>query len=148
MFTQSEIRTLARAKNILFKAVKTGPVFNSPQVLKDYLQIQTGLNDREVFGVVYLDSQHRLIEYVHEFHGTLNQTSVYPREIVRRALSLNAGAVVLVHNHPSGNLEPSRADELLTTTLKSSLALVDVKVLDHFIVAPTGCLSFAERGLI
>lgn len=148
MFTQSEVRSLAKAKDILFKAVKTGPVFNSPQVLKDYLQIQTGLNDREVFGVVYLDAQHRLIEYIHEFQGTLTQTSVYPREIVRRALALNVAAVVLVHNHPSGNLEPSRADELLTGTLKSALNLVDVRVLDHFIVAPTGCLSFAERGLI
>ena len=97
--------------------------------------------------MVYLDAQHRLIEVKTEFVGTLTQTSVYPREIVKRAVLLNAAAVILAHNHPSGNNTPSRADEMLTDTLKSTLALIDCRVLDHLIVGHS-VLSFAEKGLI
>lgn len=147
-FTESELRAITKAKNIIYRAMKTGPIFNSPQVVKDYLQLQIGHLDREVFGVLYLDAQNRLIDFVIEFHGTLTQTSVYPREIVKRAITLNAAGTILTHNHPSGLLEPSRADELLTQTLKSSLSLVDVRVLDHMIVGVSGAVSFAEKGLI
>lgn len=97
---------------------------------------------------IFLDSQHRLIEWRELFRGTLSQTSVYPREVVRQAMDLNAGAVILAHNHPSGLAEPSRADEFLTQSLKSALQLVDVKVLDHLVVGAGEVVSFAERGLM
>jgi DNA repair protein RadC len=101
-----------------------------------------------VFAVIHLDVQHRVIEYVEMFRGTVSQTSVYPREIVKEALARNSAALILVHNHPSGVAEPSRADEALTQTLKNALSLVDVRVIDHLIVAGSTILSFAERGLI
>jgi len=101
-----------------------------------------------VFAVLFLDTQHRLIAFEEMFRGTLSQTSVYPREVIQRALALNAGAVLLAHNHPSGVAEPSRADEFLTQQLQSALALVDVRVLDHLVVAREGITSFAERGLL
>jgi DNA repair protein RadC len=103
---------------------------------------------REVFVCIWLDAQHRVIKFDEQFRGTLTQTSVYPREIVKAALAANAAAVIFAHNHPSGAAQPSRADELLTRNLKDALALVDVKVLDHFIVAGNQALSFAERGLL
>jgi DNA repair protein RadC len=102
----------------------------------------------EVFVTLLLDAQNRLIEYVELFRGTLTQTSVYPREVVKVALTKNAAAMIMAHNHPSGVAEPSRADELLTQTLKQALSLVDVRVLDHFIVAGADTVSFAERGLL
>jgi DNA repair protein RadC len=102
----------------------------------------------EVFVVVFLDAQHRVVASEELFRGTLTQTSVYPREVVKRALHHNAAAVILAHNHPSGVAEPSRADEALTAALKQALGLVDVRVLDHFVVAGDGALSFAERGLL
>jgi len=101
-----------------------------------------------VFAVIHLDAQNRVIDYVEMFRGTVSQTSVYPREVVKEALARNSAALLPVHNHPSGVAEPSRADELLTQTLKSALALVDVRVLDHLIVAGSAILSFAERGLL
>jgi DNA repair protein RadC len=97
---------------------------------------------------VFLDAQHRVLAAEEMFHGTLTQTSVYPREVVKRALALNAAAVIFAHNHPSGVAEPSQSDQLLTEALKQALQLVDVRVLDHFIVAGSGCLSFAERGML
>ena len=136
------------ARRGLSGRLRTQPVFNSPQAVRDYLQLRIGSLPHEVFCALFLDAQHRLIDCEELFRGTLTQTSVYPREVVKRALHHNAGAIVLAHNHPSGLLEPSRADELLTQTLKSSLALVDVKVLDHFVVGATGAVSFAERGLL
>lgn len=141
---------VARALAILDARVRTGPLFTSPAPLKDYLRLyfaDATANGREEFAVLFLDSQHRLIAAETMFRGTLSQTSVYPREVVRRALALNAAAVALAHNHPSGSPEPSRADELLTQTLKAALTLIDVRVLDHFIVGDT-VVSFAERGLI
>ena len=116
--------------------------------MKDYLRLKLGEREHEVFVVVFLDTQHRVIAIEELFRGTLSQTSVYPREVVKEALARNAGAVILAHNHPSGNPEPSRADEFLTQTLKAALALVDVRVLDHLVVTRAGVLSFAERGLI
>jgi DNA repair protein RadC len=101
-----------------------------------------------VFGVLWLDAQNRLIEAEELFRGTLTQTSVYPREVVKAALTRNAGAAILYHNHPSGSAEPSRADELLTGNLKTALALVDVRVLDHFVVTAGKVTSFAARGLM
>lgn len=125
-----------------------GPVMNSPQTLRDWLLLYCAKLDHEVFLVLYLSSQNHLIEAVELFRGTLTQTSVYPRELVKGALQRNAAAVVVAHNHPSGHAQPSRADEHLTQTLKSALSLVDVRVLDHFVVAGDQALSFAERGLL
>lgn len=120
----------------------------SPSDAKAFVSLRLGNLPHEVFAVVYVDAQHRVIEYRELFRGTLTQTSVYPREVVKEALQLNAAAVILTHNHPSGVGEPSRADEALTQTLKTSLALVDVRVLDHLVVAGGQVTSFAERGLL
>ena len=120
----------------------------SPQSVRDYLRLFFAGREYESFVVLFLDAQNRLITSEEMFRGTLTQTSVYPREIVKAALASNAGAAIFAHNHPSGIAEPSRADEMLTQNLKQALALVDVKVLDHFIVAGASTLSFAERGLL
>ena len=122
--------------------------FNSPNVVKDYLRLVLGGRQQEVFMVLFLDAQHRLIASEELFHGTLTQTSVYPREVVKRALIHNAAAVMLSHNHPSGLAEPSSADRMLTDALKQALGLVDVRVLDHIVIGEQEALSFAERGLI
>jgi DNA repair protein RadC len=142
------LAVLELARRGMNATMREAPLFNSPQVVKEYLQLQIGALPHEVFQVLFLDAQHQLIATEELFRGTLAQTSVYPREVVKRALSHNAGAVILAHNHPSGLLEPSRADELLTQTLKSSLSLVDVRVLDHLVVGRSGVVSFAERGLL
>lgn len=146
-FTKTEQSTIKRAMSYMLRELKTNPVFSSPELVKDYMRLHYAGCEREEFAVVYLDAQHRLIECKTEFVGTLTQTSVYPREIVKRAVILNAAAVILAHNHPSGNNTPSRADEMLTDNLKSTLALIDCRVLDHLIVGHS-VLSFAERGLI
>ena len=125
-----------------------GAALDSPALVRDYLRLRLGNRRHEVFAVVFLDAQHRVIDTAELFRGTLTQTSVYPREVVLRALHHQAAAVVLAHNHPSGSVQPSRADEALTQTLKAALALVDVRVLDHVIVAPGQALSMAEKGLI
>ena len=124
------------------------PVFDTPDKVKDYLALQLGGRHHEVFAVLFLDAQSRLLLLEEMFRGTLTQTSVYPREVVKRALELHAASVILAHNHPSGAAEPSRADEFLTQTLKSALALVDVRVLDHLVVGQGSVVSFAERGLL
>jgi len=125
-------------------------VLASPAAVRTFLRLLMAALEYEVFVVLFLDMQNRVIASEEMFRGTLTQTSVYPREVVKRALTLNAAAVILAHNHPSGNVEPSRADEVLTQTLRASLALIDVRVLDHFIVAGNGnsILSMAERGLL
>ena len=120
----------------------------SPAACRDYLQLQLAGREHEVFICIFLNAQHQIIEVEEIFRGTLTQASVYPREVVKRALQLNAAAVIFAHNHPSGVTQPSRADELLTRSLKEALALVDVRVLDHFIIAGAQALSFAERGLM
>lgn len=121
--------------------------FDGPQAVRDYLLLALATKPHEVFAVMFLDSQHGLIAFEEMFRGTLTQTSVYPREVVLRALHHQAEAVVLAHNHPSGNASPSTADESLTRTLKTTLALVDVRVLDHFIVAGLNVTSMAELGM-
>lgn len=125
--------------------------FNSPQAVRDYITLWNGRHEDqfiERFSVLFLDSQNQFIEIEEMFTGSLTQTSVYPREVVRAALRHNAAAVIFTHNHPSGTLQPSRADESLTQTLKSALALVDVRVLDHIITSASGSASMAEMGLI
>jgi DNA repair protein RadC len=123
-------------------------LFDTPGRVKDYLRLQLAQRAHEVFAVLFLDAQNQLLKMEEMFRGTLTQTSVYPREVVKRALELNAAAVVFAHNHPSGAAEPSRADEYLTQTLKSALALVDIRVLDHLVVGHNDVVSFAERGLL
>lgn len=127
---------------------KPGMAFASPADVKSYLQLSIGGLPYEAFSVVFLDVQNRLIACEQMFRGKLTQTSVYPREVVKAALKYDAAAVVLSHNHPSGSLQPSRADESLTQVLKSALALVDVRVLDHIIVCGDGAMSMAEKGLV
>ena len=139
---------LQQARRVLSQQVQRGATMSSPQVVKDYLRLEIGVLEHEVFCVLFLDAQHRVIELKQMFRGTVTQTSVYPREVVKAALACNAAAVVLAHNHPSGSAEPSRADEFLTQTLRQSLSLVDARVLDHFIVAGSVLVSFAERGLL
>ncbi len=136
------------ARRALSEPLVKRPLFETPGAVADYLQLQLGPRPHEVFAVLFLDSQHRLLALEEMFRGTLAQTSVYPREVVVRALHHHAGAVVLAHNHPSGAMEPSRADEMVTRKLKEALALIDVRVLDHFIVTAGGCRSMAELGLL
>ncbi len=136
------------ARRALAQPLRDAPVFDAPQRVKDYVALHLGARAQEVFAVLFLDGQHRLIALEQMFHGTLAQTSVYPREIVKRALQLNAGAVILAHNHPSGLAEPSHADESLTRAIRSALQLVDVRVLDHLVVGQGSVVSFAERGLL
>ena len=132
----------------LIEVMRQRDALSSPASVRDYLRMTLAGRDYEVFMVLFLDAQNCIIASEEMFRGTLTQTSVYPREVVKRSLAHNAGAVILAHNHPSGVGEPSRADELLTQSLKQALALVDVKVLDHFVIAGSGVMSFAERGLL
>jgi DNA repair protein RadC len=136
------------ARRMLAEEVRHGDVLTSPEAVRDYLRLSLAALPHETFVVLFLDSQHRLIAADELFRGTLAQTSVYPREVVKAALAHNAAAVILAHNHPSGVAEPSRADELLTQALKQALALVDIRTLDHFVVAGHQVVSFAERGLL
>jgi DNA repair protein RadC len=136
------------ARRSLAQAMRERPVFESPQQVKDFVRLQIGHLAHEVFAVLFLDARHQLIRLEEMFRGTLSQTSVYPREVVKRALELGAGAVILAHNHPSSSTEPSRADEMLTDTLRRALQLIDVRVLDHFVVSSMHVTSFAERGLL
>jgi DNA repair protein RadC len=139
---------LVQARRVLSHRVRRGATMSSPQAVKDYLRVQIGSLEHEVFTVIFLDAQHRLIALKEMFRGTVTQTSVYPREVVKESLALNAAAVILAHNHPSGAADPSRADEFLTQTLKTALALVDVRVLDHLVVGGDDVRSFAELGLL
>jgi DNA repair protein RadC len=139
---------LNAARQVLGRRVRRGTALTSPQVVRDFLQTKLGDLEHEVFVTLLLDSQHRLIEYAELFRGTLAQTSVYPREVVKIGLLRNAAAMIFAHNHPSGVPEPSRADELLTQSLKQALALIDIRVLDHLIVAGAHVVSFAEKGLL
>lgn len=136
------------ARRSLLQQLAEAPVFDASEAVRQFLRLKLGGLSHEVFAVLFLDAQHRLIAMEEMFRGTLTQTSVYPREVVKRGLDLGAAAVILAHNHPSGVAEPSRADELLTQALKSALALVDMRVLDHFVVGSNEVASLAERGLI
>jgi DNA repair protein RadC len=136
------------SRRALNEQLQQRDVFQSPQQVRDYLVLKLGALTREVFMVLFLDAQNRLTAAEELFSGTLTQTSVYPREVVKRAIYHNAASVIFAHNHPSGTTQQSAADEQLTQQLKQALALVDVRVLDHFIVAGNQTLSFAERGLL
>ncbi len=142
------IAVLELARRACTQRMQERPVFDTPDTVKHYLQLELSARPHEVFAVMFLDTQNRLLAMEEMFRGTLTQTSVYPREVVLRALHHQASAVVLSHNHPSGTVQPSRADEMLTQTLKTALNLIDVRVLDHIIVAPGQALSMAERGLM
>ena len=139
---------LELARRSLREDVRRDTALNSPGAVRDYLRLTLGRREHEVFVALFLDAQNRLLVAEELFRGTLTQTSVYPREVVKRALAVNAAAVIFAHNHPSGVAEPSRSDEMLTASLRQALALVDVRVLDHLIVAGPATVSFAERGLL
>ncbi len=139
---------LEMARRALGEELKSGDAMNAPKLVRDYLRLSLGGKKHEIFVGIFLDAQNRAIATEELFSGTLTQTSVYPREVVKRALHHNAAAMIFAHNHPSGVAEPSQADEILTQSLKQALALVDVKVLDHFIIGSGVAMSFAERGLI
>ena len=155
-----EIKGLGEAKSAQFTAaielarramkeeLKERSALTSPGAVRDYLRVALGHRRHEIFVCIWLDAQHKVIGIEDAFEGTLTQTSVYPREIVQSALRRNAAAVIFAHNHPSGVAQPSQADELLTRNLREALALVEVKVLDHFIIAGNQAISFAERGLL
>ena len=136
------------ARRALIAEAKGGDNLSSPQAVRDFLRLQLQHRQVEVFVGIFLDAQNRVLEVEELFAGTLTQTSVFPREVVRRALHHNAAGMIFAHNHPSGVAEPSHADETLTQALKQALALVDVRVLDHFIIGRGATLSFAERGLL
>ena len=141
--------TISRALAILATRLRgPGAVMDSPATVKNFLSLKLAELEHEVFSVLWLDAQNRVLEYQDMFRGTLTQASVYPREVVKAGLSLNAGACILAHNHPSGMAEPSYADKALTETLKNALALVDIRVLDHIIVGGLSTVSFAVRGLV
>lgn len=137
-----------QALSILACQVREADALASPEAARDFVRLRLADRPHEVFAVLFLDVQNRVITYQEMFRGTLTQTSVYPREVVIEALACQASAVILTHNHPSGSATPSRADELLTSTLKQALALVDVRVLDHLVVTRSQVLSFAETGLL
>jgi DNA repair protein RadC len=142
------VAVLELSRRALAQRLKEREVLGSPEAVKHFLQLHLGGKGHEVFAVMFLDAQHRLLAMEELFRGTLTQTSVYPREVVLRALHHQAAAVVLAHNHPSGSVQPSPADEGLTRTLKAALALIDVRVLDHIIVGTGEALSMAEKGLV
>ena len=139
---------LEAARQAIEHKMQRGASFSSPVAVKEYLRAKLAGFEHEVFAVLFLDTHHCLIEYAEMFRGTIDSASVYPREVVKQALRLNAAAGIVSHNHPSGNPEPSAADRALTQRLKEALALVDVRILDHIIVAGGNTTSFAERGLI
>ena len=139
---------LDAAHQAIDQKMQRGASFTESAVVKEYLCAKLAKFEYEVFAVLFLDSQHRLIEYAEMFRGTISQASVYPREVVKKALQCNAAAIIVSHNHPSGVPEPSRADEVMTKTLQSTLAVVDVQVLDHVIVRGNCAVSMAQRGLV
>lgn len=139
---------LELSRRYMMERCQRDAVFNSPQSVYDYLTLELRGLQQEVFMVLYLDSQNRLIKEETLFYGTINAASVYPREVLKAALKNNAAALILAHNHPSGIAEPSQADKLITTKLQQALQLVDINILDHIIVGGDNCVSFAERGLI
>ena len=141
-------QVIAAAREHLSRRVRRGSALSSPKVTREYLTMKLGSREFESFCCLFLDTHHRLIEFVELFRGTIDGASVHPREVVREAVRFNAAAVIFCHPHPSGVAEPSRADEIITQRLKEALQLVDIRVLDHLIVAGGECTSLAERGLI
>ncbi|MDC5708414.1 RadC family protein [Vibrio europaeus] len=147
-FSIEEQVILKEASSILASKIRTTDALNSPDAVKQLCQYKTAHQQREVFCVLLLDNQHRLIEFGELFHGTIDSASVYPREVVKLALEKNAAAVIFSHNHPSGVAEPSQSDRRITRRLADALALVDIRTLDHIVVSVEGVVSFAERGWI
>lgn len=143
----SEADLLSAANDVFLSRLKSGDVMSNPQDVKSFCKTKLLSREHEVFGILYLDNRHQLVEFEEMFRGTIDGASVHPREVVKGALLKNAAAVIFTHNHPSGSHEPSQADRDITTRLKDALALIDVRVLDHIIVG-NECCSFAERGLI
>jgi DNA repair protein RadC len=139
---------LELARRHYAEALRTGPALHSPTATREFLVSRLRDMPYELFCCLHLDNRHRLIAFEELFRGTIDGASVHPREVVKQALARNSAAVILAHNHPSGVAEPSHADEIITRRLREALQLVDIRVLDHLIVADTGCVSFAERGLI
>ena len=144
--TTDERLLIERARRLLSTAVRRGRMLTSPDEVRDFLLFTLALREQEVFGVLLLDNRNRVLLWRELFYGTLNQTAVYPREVVKLALQHNAAAVILVHNHPSGHPDASEVDIALTRRLKQALALIDVRIPDHFIVAGDHTVSMAERG--
>lgn len=144
----SEQEILDFAKRILARKFRKGTKITSPMATKDYFAMRLADLEHEVFGVLFLDTQHYVLAYEELFRGTIDGASVYPREVVKHCLKHNASAVIFVHNHPSGVPEPSRDDQAITKRLRESLALVDVRVLDHLVIGGDDAVSFAERGLL
>lgn len=144
----SDDTLIAEALAVLSRRMRNTDTLAAPAAVRNYLRLLLADREHEVFVVVLLDAQHRVLSAEELFRGTLTQTSVYPREVVKVALAANAASAIFAHNHPSGVCEPSQADEMLTRNLRSALALVDVKVLDHFVVAGAESISFAERGIL
>ncbi|MBV6776894.1 RadC family protein [Xanthomonas euvesicatoria] len=139
---------LEAARQVIEQKMQRGEAFTSPAAVKEYLLAKLAGFEHEVFAVLFLDTKHRLIDYMEMFHGTIDAADVHPREVVKQALRLNAAAVIVSHNHPSGVTEPSPADKAVTSRLRQALALVDIRTLDHVIVAGTVTMSFSERGLL
>lgn len=142
----SEEDILVMARNLAKKHFARGETITSPQASGKYLQVLLGKLEYEVFGVIFLDTRHRIITFKRIFRGTIDGASVHPREVVKEGLKVNAAAVILAHNHPSGEPEPSQADIQITARLKTALELIDIRVLDHLIVGAEGCVSLAQRG--
>jgi DNA repair protein RadC len=147
-YRPAEEREVLESAAELLGARVIGEALNSPRDCAEFLRTRFARREHEVFSCLYLDNRHRVLAFEELFRGTLNGTAVYPREIIKRALEHNAAAVILVHNHPSGVAEPSRADELLTTRVREALQLVDVRLLDHLVVGDGEVVSFSERGLL
>ncbi len=139
---------IAAAREHMSRRVRRGTQLTSPKATRDYLSLKLGTLEREVFAVIFLDKRHRLISYQEMFQGTIDGAAVHPREVVKEALKQNAAAVILAHPHPSGIAEPSQADELITQRLKEALGLLDIRILDHIIVAGGDAISMAEKGLL
>lgn len=146
--TATAAEIIAAARQAMTRRVRRGMAMDSPHAVRQFLTMKLGTLEHETFAVLLLDARHRLIDYVELFRGTIDKASVYPREVVKLALERNAAALVLAHPHPSGAADPSHADELITRRLKEALALVDVRLLDHIIVAGGDAISFADRGLL
>ncbi len=139
---------IAAARHHLTHRIRRGRAITKPNDVRDFLSVELGALEHEVFAVIFLDKRHRVISYLEMFRGTIDGASVHPREVVKEALARNAAAVILAHPHPSGIAEPSQADEQITRRLKDALDLLDIRILDHFIIAGGDVMSFAERGLL
>ena len=148
MFTEREKRIIALAHSIIARRFTRLDSLNSPEMVVEYLKTRFAILEHETFAMILLDNQHRVINAVDLSHGTIDSAAVYPREVVKTALKHNAAAVILAHNHPSGIAEPSQSDQLITRRIRDALELVDIRLLDHFIIGDNCCVSLASRGML